>query len=73
LFYTATDGTVKVVEVATSPAFKAAVAKPVFKLPARATLGDVTADGKRFLVLVPAGGDTAQGAPYSVVVNWTQG
>jgi Tol biopolymer transport system component/predicted Ser/Thr protein kinase len=73
LFYTAPDGTVKVVEVATSPAFKAAVAKPVFRLPALATLGDVTADGKRFLVLVPAGGDTAQAAPYSVVVNWTAG
>jgi hypothetical protein len=49
------------------------VAKPVFKLPALETLGDVTADGKRFLVLVPAAGDTAQAAPYSVVVNWTAG
>jgi hypothetical protein len=51
------------VEVTTSPGFKAGVAKSAFKLPALATLGDVTADGKRFLVLVPAGGDTPQAAP----------
>jgi hypothetical protein len=58
------------VEVTTSPAFKAGAAQSVFKLPALATLGNVTSDGKRFLVLVPAGSDTPQAAPYSVVVNW---
>ncbi len=71
LFYTAPDGTVMAVDVVTNPAFKAGLAKAVFKLPALAGLGDVTADGKRFLVLVPAGGDTPQAAPYSVVLNWT--
>jgi hypothetical protein len=62
---------VKVVEVATSPAFKSAVAKQVFKLPALATLGDVTPDGKRFLFLAPPG--TGRTVPFTVVLNWAAG
>ncbi len=58
------------VEVTTTPVFKAGPAKPVFKLPARAILGDITAAGKRFLVLVPAEGVAPQARPYSVVLNW---
>jgi Tol biopolymer transport system component len=72
LFYTAPGGNVVAVEVATTPTFKPGPARQVFSLSARARLGDVTSDGKRFLVLVPTGRDAPpMTTPYSVVLNWT--
>jgi hypothetical protein len=75
LLYTTMDRNVMAVAVdTTTPVFKVvAAAKSIFKLPAGQVLRDVTADGKRFLVSVPVGGDasTPQATPYSVVLNWT--
>ncbi len=46
LFYTAPDGNVMSVKVATAQEFNNGAATPVFKLPANATLQDVSADGQ---------------------------
>ena len=74
LLYGTVDGNVMALAVTTTPVFNpVAAAKSIFKLPAGQNLRDVTVDGKRFLVSVPAGGatPTPQATPYSVVLNWT--
>jgi serine/threonine protein kinase len=68
LFYAASDGKMMSVDVSAKPAFTAGRPKALFQLPAGFIGGDVTADGKRFLIGVPV----AQSAsvPYTVVLNW---
>ncbi len=68
LFYEASDGNLVSVEIRAKPAFQAGVPKPLFQLPLGFIGGDVTADGRRFLIGVPV----AQSAsvPFTVVLNW---
>jgi hypothetical protein len=42
---------------------------PLFQTPAGAIVGDVTADGKRFLLVTPVGPSAS--VPFTVVLNWT--
>jgi serine/threonine protein kinase/Tol biopolymer transport system component len=71
IFYLAPDGGVMSVDVTTSPEFKAAVPKLLFKGPPRVVFWDVSNDGKRFLLPVAGGTVSGTPAPYKVVLNWT--
>jgi Tol biopolymer transport system component len=78
LFYISPDSKMMAVEVSTSPDFKAGIPKALFPaLPALAsgirnvTPYDVTADGKKFLIINAAGEAGAPGTvPIMVVLNW---
>jgi len=83
LFYTAADGKMTAVQVKTAPGSKSSfdwgVPVPLFDshiVPAGSIGGvssqyDVTADGKRFLVVTSGAG--ASSPPLTVVVNWIAG
>jgi hypothetical protein len=71
IFYLAPDGKMMAVDVITAPEFQAGTPKPLFQTPAGAIVGDVSADGKRFLLVAPAGPSAS--APFTVVLNWTSG
>jgi Tol biopolymer transport system component len=71
LFYLAADGTVMQVDVNTSAAFQAGLLRALFKLPPGASTFEVTGDGKRFLVSVPAEQDAQ--TPFTVALNWEPG
>jgi Tol biopolymer transport system component/tRNA A-37 threonylcarbamoyl transferase component Bud32 len=67
IFYTRPGGDLLSVDVSTTPVFRAGVPNLMFKAPASSNW-DVTADGQRFLFVVPAGQNSA--SPYTVVLNW---
>ena len=69
LFFLAANGTMMAVDVAVGPVFKASTPTPLFQTPPGAVVGDVTADGKRFLLVAPVGPTAA--VPFTVVLNWT--
>jgi Tol biopolymer transport system component len=71
MYYLAPDGGVMSVDITTSPEFKAAVPKLLFKGPPRVVFWDVSNDGKRFLIPVAGGTVSGAPAPYKVVLNWT--
>ena len=68
LFYVASDGKLMSVDISAKPVFEAGAPRPLFQLPPGFIGGDVTADGRRFLIGVPV----AQSAsvPFTVVLNW---
>jgi Tol biopolymer transport system component len=68
LFYVASDGKLMAVDISATPIFRAGAPRPLFQLPPGFIGGDVTADGRRFLIGVPM----AQSAsvPFTVVLNW---
>jgi dipeptidyl aminopeptidase/acylaminoacyl peptidase len=68
LFYVASNGKLMSVDISAKPLFEAGAPRPLFQLPPGFIGGDVTADGRRFLVGVPV----AQSAsvPFTVVLNW---
>jgi len=68
LFYVGPDYVRKVVEIKTVPAFDAGAPRDLFKTP-NSWGSDVSPDGQRFLVNMPAG-DTPP-SPITVVLNWT--
>jgi len=74
LFYLGGDGWLMSVNVDTKPEFKLDVPKPVFQtrlmnlpLGPQRRYG-VSADGQRFLMNIPTGGETL--SPITVIVNW---
>jgi Tol biopolymer transport system component len=71
LFYLAPDGKMMAVEVTAGPEFRGGTPAPLFQTPSGTIVGDVTADGKRFLLVTPVGPSAA--APFTVVLNWTAG
>jgi serine/threonine protein kinase/Tol biopolymer transport system component len=71
LFYLAPDGKMMAVEVTAGREFRAATPTPLFQTPAGTIVGDVTADGQRFLLATPVGSSAS--APFTVVLNWTAG
>jgi len=71
LFYLAPDGKMMTVEVTTGPEFRGGNPTPLFQTPSGAIVGDVSADGKRFLLTTPVG--PSHSAPFTVVLNWTAG
>jgi serine/threonine protein kinase len=68
LFYVASDGKLMAVDVSVKPIFKAGAPRPLFRLPPGFIGGDVTADGRRFLIGVPVAQSAS--APFTVVLNW---
>ncbi len=69
LVYAAEDGaTLMAVEVQTSPTFRAGASRKLFKLRADFLWADVTRDGQRVLVTVPAG--RASASTITVEMNW---
>jgi len=71
IFYLAPDGKMMAVDVTAAPEFQAGTPKPLFQTSAGTIVGDVSADGKRFLLVTPAGPSAS--APFTVVLNWTSG
>jgi Tol biopolymer transport system component len=71
LFYLAPDGKMMAVEVTGGPEFRGGTPAPLFQTPSGTIVGDVTADGKRFLLVTPVGPSAS--APFTVVLNWTAG
>ncbi len=53
----------------TGAAFQAGVPKQLFATPAAIGTWEVTADGKRFLMGMPSGGQTTD-EPITVILNW---
>jgi hypothetical protein len=48
--------------------FNVGTPTPLFHAPGGAIVGDVTADGRRFLLVTPAGPSAS--VPFTVVLNW---
>ena len=72
IFYISPDNMLMAVPVKTGPVFEMTGAPhPLFRTrPAGVERYDVTADGQRFLVAVPA--DESWGGPATVVLNWPE-
>ena len=68
LFYVAPDGEFMSVNTSAKPIFKAGAPRPLFQLPPGFIGGDVTADGRRFLIGVPV--TQSPSVPFTVVLNW---
>jgi len=71
LFYLAPDGKMMGVEVTAGAEFHIGTPAPLFQTPPGAFVGDVSADGKRFLLVTPVGASAS--APFTVVLNWMAG
>jgi serine/threonine protein kinase/Tol biopolymer transport system component len=71
LFYLAPNGKMMAVDVIAGQEFRVGTPTSLFRTPAGATVGDVTADGKRFLLVTPVG--QSPSVPFTVVLNWTAG
>jgi eukaryotic-like serine/threonine-protein kinase len=77
LYYLTADGKIMAVDITTTPQFHAGEPKVLFQTPAGfvrgntpGALGDVTPDGKRFLLATPVNQAKSQDA-FTVVLNWT--
>jgi hypothetical protein len=68
VFYVASGGKLTSVDISTKPVFQAGVPRPLAQLPPGFIGGEVTADGRRFLIGVPAALSTS--VPFTVVLNW---
>ena len=70
LFFLAPNGKMMAVEVIAGQGFHAGTPTPLFQAPPGAVVGDVTADGKRFLLVTPVGPSAS--VPFTVVLNWSE-
>jgi eukaryotic-like serine/threonine-protein kinase len=70
LFYSAPDGSLMVTDIFAGSTLQPSSPKLLFKLPPGSGAWDVTSDGKRFLVPVPAQENAT--APFTVVLNWPE-
>jgi Tol biopolymer transport system component len=71
LFYLAPNGKMMAVDVIAGQEFRVGTPTSLFQTPAGAIVGDVTADGKRFLLVTPVG--QSPSVPFTVVLHWTAG
>ncbi|MSO30757.1 MAG: serine/threonine-protein kinase [Acidobacteria bacterium] len=71
LYYLAPDGKMMAADVSPGPEFRAGAPTPLFQIQSGAIVGDVSVDGKRFLLVIPAGPSATP--PFTVVLNWTAG
>ena len=71
IFYLAPNGKMMAVEVSPGEDFRVGATTPLFQTPSGAIVGDVTADGQRFLLVTPVGPSAS--VPFTVVLNWTAG
>jgi Tol biopolymer transport system component len=76
LFYVAADQMLMAAPVKTSGNFESGSPQPLFTAPGQAARNQIdfvyqpSADGKRFLVNVVAGGESASAPPLTVWLNW---
>ena len=72
IIFRALDGSPMAVDVSgNGPAFQVGIPKRLFASPVTVSSWDVTADGKRFLMALPPGQQSAQlREPITVVLNW---
>ena len=71
LFYLAPNGKMMAVDVNAGQPFDVGTPTPLFQTPPGTVVGDVSADGKRFLLVTPVGPSAS--APFTVVMNWAAG
>jgi serine/threonine protein kinase/Tol biopolymer transport system component len=71
LFYLASDGMLMAAEVTKEPGFVTRTPVRLFQTPPGTIMGDVSADGQRFLLVTPVGPSAS--SPFTVVLNWTSG
>jgi hypothetical protein len=71
IYYLAPNGKMMAVAVGPGQEFHAETPTPLFQAPSGTIVGDVTADGKRFLLIAPVGPSAS--VPFTVVLNWTAG
>jgi hypothetical protein len=71
IFYLAPNGKMMAVVVGSGQELRIETPTALFQIPAGAIVGDVTTDGKRFLLIAPVG--TSASVPFTVVLNWTAG
>jgi eukaryotic-like serine/threonine-protein kinase len=69
MFYVTPQGFIMSVDIDLKSGFQPGVPKQLFKLPGEVRYWDVTRDGQKFLIPVPA--SATNSAPYNVIVNWT--
>jgi eukaryotic-like serine/threonine-protein kinase len=69
LVYLAPDGKLMAVEITPGAERRAATPAPLFQTPPGTIVGDMAADGKRFLLVTPVG---SASAPFTVVLNWME-
>ncbi len=75
LYYVSEGGSVIEVPIAGGAVFEPGVPKLLFRLPPEPSIrfmGNVSPDGKRFLLLAPPPTSTAGLAPFTIVLNWTE-
>jgi len=70
LFYLSPNGKMMAVEVTAGQEFHAGTPTPLFQTPPGAIVGDVTADGRRFLLVTPVAPSAS--VPFTVVLNWQE-
>jgi Tol biopolymer transport system component len=70
LFYLAPNGKMMAAEVSASQEFHAGPPTPLFQAPPGVVVGDVTADGKRFLLVTPVGPSAS--VPFTIMLNWSE-
>jgi len=68
LFYVAPNRKMMAVAVTNTSEFRVGTPFPLFQIPPGGIMGDVTADGKRFLFATPL--EQGAAAPFTVVLNW---
>ena len=71
LFYLAPNGKMMAAEASAGQELRVGAPAPLFQTPSGTVVGDVTADGKRFLLVTPVGPSAS--VPFTVVLNWTAG
>jgi eukaryotic-like serine/threonine-protein kinase len=73
LFYLAADGKMMAVAVKASASAELTTGTPtpLFQTPPATIVGDVAADGTRFLLVTPVGQSAS--TPFTVLLNWTNG
>jgi serine/threonine protein kinase/Tol biopolymer transport system component len=69
LFYLAQDGKMMAIAVKPEPEFQVGPPVALFQSPPGTIVGDVTLDGKKLLLVTPAGASAS--APFTAVINWT--
>jgi Tol biopolymer transport system component len=71
IFYVAPNGKMMAVQVQAGQGIQVGTRTPLFQVPANRVVGDVTPDGKRFLLVTPVGPSAS--VPFTVVLDWTAG
>jgi len=70
IFYLAPNGKMMAVAVSSEKEFRTGTPTALFQTPAGTVFGDVTTDGKRFLLIAPTGSSAS--VPFTVVLNWQE-